>query len=440
MEVYEFMDMDIYEFPAAQQHILVPIGTAVPELVKYLRKEHKERIPATTDAGVHVHVISQLSSSQTDNTKLRIALLDAIDEEKKALARAIKAAEAPVVRKKVRRVRKPLRKLRKASAFKASAAARYAAQGDEKDGKDDYDDMAGKSCDDYEDDFEDCEEEDDEEGEDEEEGGDEEDSDEEEDDDEEEDKDEGEDTEDEEEEESEAEGSGSEDSEEEDEDDDHPKINIKVFVMPQQDTRGYTLRLNKSGLKKMQRKLASDYGAGLQLFFRDEDGDAISIRTASDLVYAQRSNGKGSALKLFADHSHSHGKAVVAGDTAEEEVTAVTAHTTDGFDVLWKKGDLLGTGSFGKVFAGINLSNGERMAVKEVSFGQDKKSILQARALQREVQILSSLQHLNIVRYIGTEMSGNTLRIFLEFATDGTLKDAVQEFGECSTAFSLNLH
>ena len=45
------------------------------------------------------------------------------------------------------------------------------------------------------------------------------------------------------------------------------------------------------------------------------------------------------------------------------------------------------------------------------------------------MKILSELDHPNIVKYLGTECTDGTLRIFLELATDGTIKDALNEFG-----------
>ena len=54
----------------------------------------------------------------------------------------------------------------------------------------------------------------------------------------------------------------------------------------------------------------------------------------------------------------------------------------------------------------------------------------QALALQQEMKILSKLDHPNIIKYLGTEYSHHTMRIFLELANEGSLKDALTEFGE----------
>ena len=64
------------------------------------------------------------------------------------------------------------------------------------------------------------------------------------------------------------------------------------------------------------------------------------------------------------------------------------------------------------------------------SSGKNKKLKLQALALQQEMKILSSLEHPNIIKYLGTEYSHHIMRIFLELANEGSLKDALTEFGK----------
>lgn len=48
-----------------------------------------------------------------------------------------------------------------------------------------------------------------------------------------------------------------------------------------------------------------------------------------------------------------------------------------------------------------------------------------------EIQILSTLEHPNIIKYLGAEFTKTTLRIFLDLASEGSLKDILNEFGEC---------
>ena len=75
--------------------------------------------------------------------------------------------------------------------------------------------------------------------------------------------------------------------------------------------------------------------------------------------------------------------------------------STDEGEVLWQRGDVIGAGSFGQVFSGIDVSSGRMIAVKEVALGGGRKHKEQAFALQQEIRILSSLDHPNIIKYLG---------------------------------------
>eukprot|EP00898_Chlorokybus_atmophyticus_P006712 jgi/Chlat1/7041/Chrsp56S06667 len=96
----------------------------------------------------------------------------------------------------------------------------------------------------------------------------------------------------------------------------------------------------------------------------------------------------------------------------------------------WKKGDLLGSGSFGNVYLGLNIDTGGLVAVKEVNMGPEGLPIKESEAqLEQEVQLLSSLQHPNIVRYLGTAHEGDFLYIFLEYVPGGSIQSLLQRFG-----------
>ncbi len=71
----------------------------------------------------------------------------------------------------------------------------------------------------------------------------------------------------------------------------------------------------------------------------------------------------------------------------------------------WQRGELLGTGAFGRVFLGLNEDTGELLAVKEVALSGStmEKAAEQLRGLEAEVALLRGLSHPNIVRYLGTE-------------------------------------
>jgi Protein kinase domain len=70
----------------------------------------------------------------------------------------------------------------------------------------------------------------------------------------------------------------------------------------------------------------------------------------------------------------------------------------------WVPGRLIGQGAFGKVFHALNLDTGDFMAVKQVLSGGQESTPQQKKSndsLQREIELLSELDHDNIVRYFG---------------------------------------
>ncbi|KAK3154850.1 hypothetical protein QOZ80_2BG0195860 [Eleusine coracana subsp. coracana] len=97
----------------------------------------------------------------------------------------------------------------------------------------------------------------------------------------------------------------------------------------------------------------------------------------------------------------------------------------------WKKGKLIGRGTFGHVYVGFNSDKGEMCAMKEVTlFSDDPKSKESARQLGQEILLLSRLQHPNIVRYYGSETVDDKLYIYLEYVSGGSIHKLLQEYGQ----------
>ncbi|KAJ1411802.1 Protein kinase domain [Sesbania bispinosa] len=97
----------------------------------------------------------------------------------------------------------------------------------------------------------------------------------------------------------------------------------------------------------------------------------------------------------------------------------------------WKKGQLLGRGTFGHVYLGFNRESGEMCAMKEVTlFSDDAKSRECAQQLGQEIALLSRLRHPNIVQYYGSEEVDDKLYIYLEYVSGGSIYKLVQEYGQ----------
>lgn len=73
------------------------------------------------------------------------------------------------------------------------------------------------------------------------------------------------------------------------------------------------------------------------------------------------------------------------------------------------KGELIGKGTYGKVYLAFNVTTGEMMAVKQVEMPQtisdqdDVRQVNIVKALESEQQTLEKLDHPNIVQYLGFE-------------------------------------
>ncbi|KAI9017574.1 kinase-like domain-containing protein, partial [Gaertneriomyces semiglobifer] len=109
-------------------------------------------------------------------------------------------------------------------------------------------------------------------------------------------------------------------------------------------------------------------------------------------------------------------------------------------EVNWARGPLIGQGSFGKVYYGVNIDTGDIMAVKQVELtdgiprARKEADQSDARrrmidALHREITLLKDLDHENIVRYLGYDVDGNVMNVFLEYVSGGSIASSMATMG-----------
>ena len=73
----------------------------------------------------------------------------------------------------------------------------------------------------------------------------------------------------------------------------------------------------------------------------------------------------------------------------------------------WVKGELIGKGSYGRVYIALNVNSGDMMAVKQVELPaterdrNDRRQLGMIEALRSEIALLKDLYHPNIVAYLG---------------------------------------
>ena len=95
--------------------------------------------------------------------------------------------------------------------------------------------------------------------------------------------------------------------------------------------------------------------------------------------------------------------------------------------IKWQCGEQIGRGAYGTVYLGLDIASGELMAVKQID--SSEVSGRELAALEHEVSVLRNLHHENIVQYLGTQRTGSTLSIFLEYAPGGSIRQIINRFG-----------
>ena len=103
--------------------------------------------------------------------------------------------------------------------------------------------------------------------------------------------------------------------------------------------------------------------------------------------------------------------------------------------IPWRQaadGGSLGSGSFGQVYLALDEDSGSLLAVKEIELpemgmGESRKRGL--RSLQREVGLLATLKHENIVIYKGVQQSAEKLYILMEYLPGGSIASVLKQFG-----------
>jgi mitogen-activated protein kinase kinase kinase len=106
----------------------------------------------------------------------------------------------------------------------------------------------------------------------------------------------------------------------------------------------------------------------------------------------------------------------------------------------WVQGELIGKGSFGKVYHALNVEAGEWIAVKQVDLPIKKADFSNPQlcetrdALFREISLLEDLDNEYIVQYLGydvdEEAGDGHINIFLEYVPGGSIASCLAKTGK----------
>ncbi|KAF9646117.1 kinase-like protein [Thelephora ganbajun] len=101
----------------------------------------------------------------------------------------------------------------------------------------------------------------------------------------------------------------------------------------------------------------------------------------------------------------------------------------------WVRGEIIGKGTYGKVYVALNATTGEMIAVKQVEIPRtendrnDSRQVTVVEALKLESETLKDLDHPNVVQYLGFEETPRYLSIFLEYVPGGSIASILRKHG-----------
>ena len=119
------------------------------------------------------------------------------------------------------------------------------------------------------------------------------------------------------------------------------------------------------------------------------------------------------------------GRVLEASNEVDRSLAWLSSTATN-FTMRWQQGHFVGGGTFGNVYAAMNLDTGQLMAVKEIRL-QDPKLIPNvAGQIRDEMRVLESVDHPNVVSYYGIEVHRDRVYMFMEFCSGGSLANLLE--------------
>lgn len=114
------------------------------------------------------------------------------------------------------------------------------------------------------------------------------------------------------------------------------------------------------------------------------------------------------------------GRVLEESNEADRSLTYLSSSATN-VTMRWSQGQYVGGGTFGSVYAAINLDSGYLMAVKEIRLQDPQLIPTIACQIRDEMGVLEVLDHPNVVSYYGIEVHRDKVYIFMEYCSGGSL-------------------
>ncbi|XP_042498545.1 MAP3K epsilon protein kinase 1-like isoform X2 [Macadamia integrifolia] len=99
-------------------------------------------------------------------------------------------------------------------------------------------------------------------------------------------------------------------------------------------------------------------------------------------------------------------------------------HKSKTLDNKYMLGDEIGKGAHARVYKGLDLENGDFVAIKQVSLENIAQEDLNI--IMQEIDLLKNLNHKNIVKYLGSSKTKTHLHIILEYVENGSLANIIK--------------
>ncbi|KAL8520639.1 hypothetical protein ACS0TY_011250 [Phlomoides rotata] len=106
------------------------------------------------------------------------------------------------------------------------------------------------------------------------------------------------------------------------------------------------------------------------------------------------------------------------------QMTTSAFHKSKTLDNKYMLGDEIGKGAYGRVYKGLDLENGDFVAIKQVSLENIAQEDLNI--IMQEIDLLKNLNHKNIVKYLGSLKTKTHLHIILEYVENGSLANIIK--------------
>ncbi len=119
------------------------------------------------------------------------------------------------------------------------------------------------------------------------------------------------------------------------------------------------------------------------------------------------------------------GRVMEETNDADRSLTYLSSSATN-VTMRWQQGQFVGGGTFGSVYAAINLDSGYLMAVKEIRLQDPQLIPTVAGQIRDEQAVLEVLDHPNIVSYYGIEVHRDKVYIFMEYCSGGSLANLLE--------------